>query len=434
MLWVNFYYLNTSAFSLVFKHLYKFAHSNVKATLSKIFIPVHKRQRQVFEHNSIVLPNKAASELVQEICPLIDDVFVELGKPLNSKAPGIAAFLLPGDRTLKNPQFLLSVDVMPGRVKELAVTRCHQVRNAKVDANRLAGRLPVSDEITFKCKTNVPFSIPSQDANLLDNYTIWDFTVPFDANRWAVGENQLAVLDTSTVIGSEDNTVESGCRLESWKTRLFLCFETAEKRFERYIKTAHRLLKRGAVYLRIFGFTNLIEAFALVVERQRQFRFFPGRDPLFKGLIVEAPVAVKHFVQVFPGRLVRIYSELIVAHRLLAFLGLDVLLDCFFGNVTYRAAIVRPGPKSWKPCPKFLELLPENPAGLSLECKSDSSGCPGNIRFDKKVNVVRCDLKSMNDKTTFLSNVVDNFFKAQRNFADQNLPPIFRTPYEMIFD
>lgn len=68
--------LNTSTFSLVFKHLPKQPKSSVMRRLGQVTIFVHKAQSKVFDCNQVVISNKPATDLVQIISPLIGDLLV----------------------------------------------------------------------------------------------------------------------------------------------------------------------------------------------------------------------------------------------------------------------------------------------------------------------------------------------------------------------
>ena len=429
---ICFHHSSTSAFSLIFEHLCKVSHSGIRAAPGKVFVAVHERKGKIFQDDSVMFIHKIKCRFVKEISSLVLDALMKFGKSPGSFTPGIGTFLFPGNRTLKCPELFLRVDAELRRIIELAIRSCRKVIDAKIYSGNASSRLPPGRKAGTGSQADEPFVIFPKDSNLFYCSIFRKLSVPLDADRRRLGEDKLSVLDSRSIVWTENNTVESGGWLESWKSWFLSSLHSAEKRLESDARLSHRLLKRSAIDLWIFDFAHLVQGFALTESFKGKPVHFPSVYSLLKSLVIKTAVSMENLIKHFPGCLIRVYSVFTGSH-LLAFLSGNIIFHSFFRNMSCSPAIVRSASECWKPCCELFELSAEQSAGTSFEGKGNTSWCPCWITFRKQVNVIWHNLKSMYRKLIVPGGILKYFLKSRCYLAGKRFAPVPGAPNQVIF-
>ena len=141
---------------------------------------------------------------------------------------------------------------------------------------------------------------------------------------------------------------------------------------------------------------------------------------MFKGSGL-LPVGIK---AVFEGSALHLFTLLL----------LDISSHCFFADVANGPYVVAPRPQGGQLRLQCRELRPKHMRRISLKLVNYMLDCLSRFAGDKYVDVVGHNLYRFKFNPELACFVVKKFMKACCHAVNQNLAPVFRTPYQVILD
>jgi hypothetical protein len=434
--------LDTSTFSLVFKHLPKLSKPGIMRGERQVSVAVHEIEGEVFDSDQVILSHKACADLVKIIRSLISHLFVQAGNTPVGFSLAAAPLHLSRSVTLQAAQFRQVIPQPMWIFNQLTRRKSSQTVQANVNANLSASLGKTFFRIgQFEHQANVPLFANPLDDRVLDNRPVRDSSVvahPHFAHALHVERSTpmyiLAQLASITV--GVFNAIETAATFETRKARLFPRLQTAKEGSKRLIQASQEVLQAGCVDLpqRI----GVISAHISKVRPLRSVtnplpRLSIGSDPLLEGGIVSQPGLPEQKVQLFRLLAIRAKEVLVRAkHNLTRLLHLDISLDSFLGDVTDWAHVVASTPHVRQSGTQLGKLLAQYPGCIPLELVGKALGRFIRVALDEQVNVVGHDFKRLNHYIQFLSFLIQQGAQFLGNLADQHFAAVCGTPNEVI--
>ncbi len=339
---------NTSTLSLVFQHKPKLSKPCIVRRTGEVSVSVHKCKRKIFDRNQVVCSDDLAAYLVEEIRSLIGDLLMQVRDLAECFSLALTALGLPGSMALQAAQFGKAFPQPARIVNQLSGRECGKGFQADINPN-----LPsVCGVFRFRLgklqhQADKPAVVDPLDDRVLNLCLPWNGTMiththfthvlHIEAHRAMLFLAQLAAISVG-----EFDALEAVAAFETWKARLFCCFQAAKESSKGFVQAAQQVLHARSVQL-AEGFregTALIsKVYPLrpVIEPLACFQI--DRDALFKSGVVDLSGLPEQEIQL-PGLLVVWAKEVFVGaqHRLAWLLQFDEYL-VLIEDTAYRTIV-----------------------------------------------------------------------------------------------
>ncbi len=162
--------LNTSTFSLVFKHLPEQSKPSIMRGQGKVVVSVHEAEGKVFNRNQVIFGNEPVTDLVKIIRSLIRNPLMQAGNLTVGFPLTLAALDLPRSVALQAAQPGKAFPQPAGVIDQLPSGESGKAFQAKVDANLLSSRRCafVAGTGTSSIEANIPAPVDPLDDGVLD--------------------------------------------------------------------------------------------------------------------------------------------------------------------------------------------------------------------------------------------------------------------------
>jgi hypothetical protein len=433
---VNFWSLSSGAFSLIGKHKQKLRPASITHTFAYVGTG-QAHDVEFLDKDNPVGVDQLAAEFVMKVKTLVSYLLMQVANLTGQFDVPATALLTTRAHLLKLGQFFFTGSEPARILNQFASGQGRKVFKAHVNPNASCGCGQGFDIRHFNLKRGKPIT----QVVTLENYLL-DFGV--------VGQG--AVLKHSYIAYSLDIkpvafqpypvVVDVANRLkppfafvtgEAWllalpypaKESIKGFVELSQSLLNRTIVDKGGILIKGANRLELVSLVNVANAFLV---------HLPGQPAFSQSIIVQTPVNFQDAVKRLPLLLIRIKPVAKREKHLSSRLGLNVLTDCFRGNVTGCTDIVGASPQARQAAlevrkffSQVMRSCPFNPVHNLIRSEGWGEG-------SKQVNVVRTHNQFNHFALKVFSYLVNKFNQAVAYLANQNRPAILGAKDKVIID
>lgn len=246
---------NTSALSLVFKHLPELPKPRIVGRQRQMIISVHKGESEVFNRDQVMFGYQAVADLMQIIRSLISYLLVQAGYLLVGFTLSVASLDLPGSMTGKTTKFCLARSQPVGVFNQPSGRKGGETFQTNIHTHLLS-RL---DKSLFRLgqlqhQADIPAFADTPDYRMFDPRLGRDFSVvaqPDFADVLNVERpSAVVVLEQLAAIAIRVfDTMETLAAFEARKTCFFSRFQAAKEGRKGFVQAAQEVLQAGSVDL-----------------------------------------------------------------------------------------------------------------------------------------------------------------------------------------
>jgi len=311
--WISTNDLSTASYCFVGQHINESSPRHITDMLGKAMVSNHSFDIQIFNCNERIGFSEPATELVQEVSPLVGNLVMQSGDFESCFIPVFASFDFSAQPSLQEFQSLFGFNQMSWISDELSIRDCSKVFNANIYANPFCGLMfdfnirqltgeagkPLSSFVLFDCKGF--------------NFTLWD-SMQDNWNASNLAEFKLFVRKQFETRLRECYTINSA--FESRKPFLLAGFvlDSAKEVFESLVNSIRNVLDNLTMSIRRIAFDYSI----IIKFCQRYFAKFISVYGCSKKVIISRFAyfkVVNEFNLLFRRRIHTIFEHLLNDHR-----------------------------------------------------------------------------------------------------------------------
>jgi hypothetical protein len=432
---INFRSLSPIIFRFVGEHKQKLRPASVTHTFAYVGTGKAHDIKFLDKDNPVGI-DQLATEFVMKVKALVGNLLMHVANLAGQFDIAATAFFATRSHLLELGQLLFTGSEPTGILNQFAGRQGGKVFEAHVNPNAPCWRGQGFDIGQFNLKGNKPIA----QVVTLDDHPL-DFAV-----RQGAMLKHAQVADTLDIkpvaFQSYTVSVDVANRLkppfafvagEAW---LLTLLNPAKESVKGLVKLSQGLLNRtvvdkggllikGAHRLELVSLVNL--ANPLVVH-------LPGQPALSQSIIVQAPVNFQNTVKRLPLLLIWIKTVVKREKHLRARLGLNVLTDCFRGDMARRTHVITSRPQIGQAALEIRELFsqvmrscPFNPVHNLIRSNRWGEG-------GKQVNVVRTHDQFNHFTLKVFSYLVNKFNQAVAYLANKNRAAILGAKDKVIID
>lgn len=382
---------------------------------------------------------KSVSNLSAEFMLKVRPLVVNVGMSLLEKPdclPSVVAALLPsGDFPLASSELGKSYLKIAGVILPFPIGQGNEGIKPHIYADNIR-RGHRAFSIRHNTETGIPlahFPFQSECFNLSKDKAVH---LQFDNTDTMNFQSSLFSNVASIAPSGKGETVKSVFRLKTGIARFLASLDSAEESPEGFVHTPENILTGGKVSkFKIPCVSYLFKLISLVKVVKANPLHLPSVSTLLHRSIVKETgfrkLIVKQSQLLFSGiQAIFVGSAL----HLFALLRFYIMLDCRISHATYAGDVIRPAPESRQARTETRELRPENSRTISLELCGYMRWCLCWVGFHKQVNVVRQNLKAVNDCLHLICLLLKQGLQSRSHSLQEHSTAVFWTPHKMILE
>lgn len=376
-----------------------------------------------------------ASLLVVKVPTLIRRFLVQAGDLLLSLAAAVGTFLFPGYRPLRLTKFLLRLPVVARRLDGLAVRGNEEALEPEVYTYRRSVSSDFRSIPEIAGEDHVPLAAEPLDGDGLDSPFDGAMQLDLDVPDMLKIQTPVVLQPAPVTVGGELDGPESTLGLDAGVAGSVPGLHAPEERLERLVQPAERGLSGGEVEGREArkNLAGLLEPSRLFAIGYGAFFGFVHVSPIAKSKVVQAAVRLKHRVQNFRLRAVRIEPifERATHLSLPSLLSFDVAGDRRIGHVARTPDVVTATPERGHPGGKMLVVLAKNAGRVTLELPRQLRGRILGHGPHEQVNVVGLNREVLDFDSEAFGFLAKQVVKVLGYRPGQNGKAVLRAPDEV---
>jgi len=390
---------------------------------------------QILDSNKAVGIHQLPAEFMLEVRPLISDVSMSLLEAEDSLPSPDTALFASGNlplSTAKASQSLLEVTRVGHK---LTIGKCSKriKPHINADSTHRSYRRP---DINNNAKAGIPLAaimFKGQSLNLTGDRAMH---LQFDGADSLNLELPTLGKVASVSPGREGIAIEPVPGLEAGIARFLASLYPAKESFKGLVNPPeHILAGRVVSESEVSRIPNLFELIGLVVVVEADPLHPPRLTPFLESCIIKRAgfrQLMFKSCSLFPVWIKAVFE--CSALHLFTLLLLNISSYRLFTDVTHSSNIVAARPQGRQFRPQCWEFRAKYMRRVSLKLVNDMLDRLSRFTSDKNVDVVRHNLNRFNLNTKLVYLIVKEFLEPCCHAINQNFAPVFRTPYQVIFD